>query len=204
MLVGMENMMMYFLSDPDYAREILHHIMDFQLGIARHYLRHGVEMVFLGDDLGTQQGPLLGPRIVHKFLEPEYRRLFELYRQHNVLIGFHSCGNVASVLDLFMDLGVNLLNPVQASANDLDQLRRVTQGRMALQGGVSSATIMEGPPERIAAEVRQRMRQLGEQGGYVCQPDQGMPYPPAHLQAFDDAVERYGRYPLEDSAPTAL
>ena len=197
MLVGMENMMMYFLSEPDFAHGVLHRIMDFQLGIARHYLDLGVKMVFLGDDLGTQQGPLLGPRIVRAFLEPEYRRLFDLYRQHGVWIGFHSCGNVASVLEMFMDLGVNLLNPVQASANDLDQLRRITQGRMALQGGVSSATIMEGPEERIAVEVRQRMHQLGEQGGYVCQPDQGMPYPGAHLEMFHAAVERYGSYPLE-------
>jgi uroporphyrinogen decarboxylase len=196
MLVGMENMMMYFLSEPAFAREVLHRIMDFQMGIARHYLRLGVEMVFLGDDLGTQQGPLLGPRIVRTFLEPEYRRLFDLYRQNNVLIGFHSCGKIASVLNMLMDLGVNLLNPVQASANDLDHLRRVTQRRMALQGGVNSATIMDGPPERIVTEVRQRMLQLGAHGGYVCQPDQGMPYPPEHLQVLHEAVERYGHYPL--------
>jgi uroporphyrinogen decarboxylase len=197
MLVGMENMMMYFLTEPDFAREVLHRIMDFQLGMARHYLRLGARMAFLGDDLGTQQGPLLGPRIVRAFLEPEYRRLFAFYRQHGVRIDFHSCGNVASVVEMFMELGVDLLNPVQASANHLDRLRQVTQGRMALRGGVSSATIMAGPPERIAAEVRQRLRQLGAQGGYVCQPDQSMPYPPAHLRAFEQAVERYGRYPIE-------
>ena len=196
MLVGMENMMMYFLSEPDFAREVLRRIMDFQLGIAWHYLDLGVEMVFLGDDLGTQQGPLLGPRIVRAFLEPEYRRLFDLYRRQGVLIGFHSCGNVASVVEMFMHLGVDLLDPIQASANDLDSLRRSTHGRMALRGGVNSATVMEGPPERITAEVRQRLRQLGEQGGYVCYPDQSLPYPDAHLQAFHEAVECYGRYPL--------
>jgi uroporphyrinogen decarboxylase len=196
MLVGMENMMVYFLSEPEFAREVLHHIMDFQLGIARHYLSLGVEMVFLGDDLGTQQGALLGPRIVRSFLEPEYRRLFDLYRRHGVRIGFHSCGNVASVIEMFMDLGVDLLNPVQASANDLDRLRRITQGRMALRGGVNSATILEGPPERITAEVQQRIHQLGTLGGYVCDPDQSLPFPGAHLDALHAAVERYGRYPL--------
>ena len=95
-----------------------------------------------------------------------------------------------------MDLGVDMLNPVQASANDLDHLRRITHGRMALRGGVSSATIMDGPEERIVAEVRRRLHQLGEQGGYICQPDQDLPYPAAHLGAFEEAVERYGHYPL--------
>jgi len=53
---------------------------------------------------------------------------------------------------------------------------------------------MEGPPERIAAEVRRRIAQLGQGGGYFCSPDQGMPYPAAHVKAFDRAVEEYGRY----------
>lgn len=196
MLVGMENMMVYFIDQPEYAHQILRGIMDFQLGIARHYLDLGVKMVFLGDDLGTQQGPLLGPRIVNRFLKPEYKRLFDLYRQNKVLIGFHSCGNLVSVIDMFMELGVNLLNPVQATANDLDWLRSVTQGRMALQGGVSSAVVMDGPDERIVGEVRRRLWQLGQQGGYICQPDQGMPYPPGNLRAFHQAVEDYGQYPL--------
>jgi uroporphyrinogen decarboxylase len=196
MLVGMENMMVYFLERPEFARRVLRRIMDFQLGIARHYLSLGVEMVFLGDDLGTQQGPLLGPRIVGRFLKPEYQRLFDLYRSRGVLIGFHSCGCLASVLEMFMELGVDLLNPVQATANDLDHVRRITQGRMALQGGVSSATLMEGPAERIVAEVRERLWQLGRAGGYVCQPDQGMPYPEEHLRVLDEAVKTYGRYPI--------
>ena len=72
-------------------------------------------MACLGDDLGTQTGSLLGPRIVREFLVPEYRRLFRLYREHGVMIGFHSCGNVDAVLETFMELGVDVLNPVQAT-----------------------------------------------------------------------------------------
>jgi uroporphyrinogen decarboxylase len=196
MLVGMQDLMMYFISDPGFAHEVLHHIMDFQLAMARHYISQGVEMANLGDNLGTQQGPLLGPRIVNRFLRPEYQRLFDLYKQHGVRIAFHSCGRVDSVLDMFLDLGVDILNPVQATANDLDALRAKTQGKMALQGGVSSATLMEGPVERIQQEVRTRLWQLGRAGGYVCQPDQGMPYPSEHLRAFEEAVERYGTYPI--------
>jgi uroporphyrinogen decarboxylase len=196
MLVGMEAMMVYFLEQSAFAREVLHHIMDFQLGIARRYLQKGIRMAQLGDDLGTQRGALLGPRIVREFLLPEYRRLVAFYKQNGVLINFHSCGNLRTVLPIFLELGFDVLNPVQATANDLDEVRRLTQGRMALQGAVSSAIIMEGPPERIGAEARQRMWQLGRQGGYICTQDQSMPYPPDHLRALDEAVEQFGRYPL--------
>ena len=197
MLVGMENLMACFFTEPEFVRQVLHRIMDFQLGIARHYAGLGVEMVFLGDDLGTQSAPLLGPRIVDAFLVPEYERLFRFYRERDVLICFHSCGCVDSVVETLMRLGVNVLNPVQATANDLDKLRARTQGRMALHGGVSSAVIMEGPVERIVDHVRAAMWQLGQGGGYFCGPDQGMPYPRAHLDALHHAVETYGCYPLQ-------
>ncbi|HUW82083.1 MAG TPA: uroporphyrinogen decarboxylase family protein [Phycisphaerae bacterium] len=197
MLVGMETIMTYFFTEPQFAREILHRVMDFQLGVARHYLAVGIEVAGLGDDLGTQAGPLLGPDLVEQFLVPEYRRLFDLYRKHSVIIGFHSCGKIESVLDTFMELGVDVLNPVQATANDLDRVRSATQGRMALQGAVSTDTIMSGPIERIVAEARQRMWQLGRQGGYFCGPDQGMPFPEAHIQAFREGVDRFGVYPIQ-------
>jgi uroporphyrinogen decarboxylase len=196
MLVGMENMMTCFLQEPDFARDVLHHIMDFHLGIARHYVSLGVEFVQLTDDLGTQRGPLLGPRIVEEFLVPEYERLATFYKERGVLVGFHSCGNVASVIDILIRLGVDVLNPVQATANNLDRIRSLTQGRMALQGGVNSATIMEGPVDRIVAEVRERLRQLGQHGGYFCGQDQDLPFPEAHVAALRDALETYGRYPL--------
>jgi hypothetical protein len=67
---------------------------------------------------------------------------------------------------------------------------------MALHGGVSSALVMAGPEDRIRAEVRQRARQLGRDGGYLCDVDQGLPYPPAHVEALNRAVVEWGHYPL--------
>jgi len=197
MLVGMEDLMVYFHTEPNFVREVFRRIMDFDVKIAGHYLAAGIEWAGLGDDLGAQAGPLLGPDLVEQFLVPEYRRLFDLYAARDVVIGFHSCGRIDSALDAFMDLGVDVLNPVQATANDLDAVRAATAGRMALAGAVSSATVFDGPVERIVAEARKRMWQLGRDGGYFCCPDQGLPFPPHHLEALHDAVEQYGTYPIE-------
>lgn len=196
MLVGMERMMMAFHDAPSFAREVLRRIMDFQIGIAEHYLRLGVELVKLSDDLGCQAGALLGPRIVDEFLMPEYERLCRLYRQRGVIIWFHCCGAVESVLEPLQRLGVQILHPVQATANDLDRVRRLTAGRMALHGGVNSATVLEGPTDRIRSEVRQRIAQLGREGGYFCAADQSLPYPAEHLRALQEAVDDFGQYPL--------
>ena len=197
MLCGMENMMCNFHTEPEAARELLRRIMDFQLGIAQHYLAVGVEAVSCGDDLGTQIASLLSPQIVQEFLVPEYRRLFNLYKNHNAIISFHSCGHVIPLLEVFIDLGIDVLNPVHASANDLAEVRRITQGRMALQGGLSSGLLVEGPPERIRAEVKRLIWLLGRDGGYFCGPDQGMPWPQEHYAAYEQALAEFGGYPLE-------
>ncbi len=144
---------------------------------------------------------MLSPDIIQGFLVPEYRRLFDLYKRHGVLVNFHSCGHITPILEAFMELGVDILNPVQATANDLNEVRRVTQGRMALQGAVSSATIVSGPVEAIRREVAQRLRQLGREGGYFCGPDQGMPWPEEHICALRAAVDELGRYPLDLDLP---
>ena len=203
MLVGMENLMVFIKTEPEAVRELFHRIMDFQLGIARHYLNLGIELAACGDDLGTQQALLLSPRTIHEFLVPEYRRLFNLYREHQVLIQFHSCGHILPLVDTFIDLGIDILNPVQATANDLAELRRKSDGKMALFGGVSSALLVSGPPSEIREEVAKRIWQLGQNGGYFCSPDQAMPWPAEHEVAFDQAVEELGHYPLSGTLDLA-
>jgi uroporphyrinogen decarboxylase len=192
----MEELMCLVATEREAVRELFHRVMDFQLGIARHYLAAGVEMVSMTDDLGTQSRLLLSPETIEDLLVPEYRRLFDLYRRHGVLISFHSCGHVEPLLDLFIELGVDILNPVQASANDLRVVRERTAGKMTLQGGVPSSLVVSGPPEAIREEGRRLMRELGAEGGYFCAPDQGMPWPEEHFIALQQTVEAEGVYPL--------
>ena len=196
MLAGMENMMVWLRTEPNHAREILRGIMDFQLGIAKHYLACGIEWAGLGDDLGTQNSLLIGEDLLREFFFPEYKRLFDLYKRNGVLISFHSCGHVEPVLEMFMELGVDCLNPVQATANNLARVREATRGRMALQGGVSTGLVMKGPAGEIKNAVRGAIHLLGRNGGYFCGPDQGMPFPPEHCAAFQEAVAEFGKYPL--------
>jgi uroporphyrinogen decarboxylase len=197
MLVGMEELMCLLLTEREAVRELFHRVMDFQLGVARHYIAAGVEMVAMSDDLGTQSRLLLSRETLEDLLVPEYRRLFDLYRSHGVLIRFHSCGHIEPIIDLFIDLGVDVLNPIQASANKLRAVRERTAGRMALQGGVPSSLIVKGPPEAIREEALRLMRELGAEGGYFCSPDQAMPWPEDHYGALRDVVENEGWYPLE-------
>ena len=193
-LVGMENLLMYFYTEPNFVKELFRRYMDFQLGIAKHYLKLGVEMVGFSEDLGTQSSLIVGPEIIEEFLLPEYERLLGLYREKGVILSLHSCGHIEPILPLLMKLGIHVLNPIQATANNLDKVREMTLGKMALHGGVRSDIVLDGPVERIVEETKRRLRQLGRSGGYFCTVDQHMDFPPAHVEALGRTVQEFGRY----------
>ena len=195
-LVGMQQLFIAMHEQPAAVKRLLQRITDFHLGLAHLYLARGVEWILTGDDLGHQHGLLFSRNMLEEFFLPEYRRLFSLYRDHGIRINFHSCGQIQDMLDIFIDLGIDILNPIQASANDLALVRTRTQGHLTLQGAIPSHLITEGPIERIRSEVRDTIHLLGCAGGYICTADQFLPAPPAHLQAFAEAVQEFGRYPL--------
>lgn len=197
-LVGMEILLMLMADAPEQADWLFDRIIAFQLGMARHYLALRPDLVALGDDVGTQRATLMSPAHYRRYIKPRYARLIALYKDAGVLVTYHSCGHVLPLVDDFVDLGIDVLNPVQPRANeDLALLRVKTAGRMALHGGVDTQyTLTLGTPAEVRAEVRERIHTLGAEGGYICAPDQSIPMPAENAQAFDDAVAEYGRYPL--------
>lgn len=168
--------------------------MGFQLGIAAHYVKCGVEMVCMSDDLGTQRALLLSKDRIDAFLVPEYKRLFDFYKKNHVLVHFHSCGHIEPLLETLIDLGVDMLNPLQKTANNLENVIKITQGKMSINGAISTALLEKGPVEAIDAEVKRVIDLLGQQGGYFCAPDQAMPIPEEHMAAMRNARDKYGRY----------
>jgi len=191
-LVGMENLMVYLYTEPELVRELFHRIMDFQLKLAAHNIKAGCKIINMGDDLGTQNSLLLGMDLFNEFILPEYERIFVFYRDKGVVINFHSCGYIEPMIDTFINLGVNILNPVQASANDLERVRTITKGKLVLQGAVNSDVVYGGTEHEIRSLARRRIDMLGKEGGYICCPDQGLNYPPHNVEILEDEVAKYG------------
>lgn len=193
-LTGMENLMAAFYEYPQELRELLRRITDFNTAIFERYLDLGVDGVSFSEDLGTQRSLMVSPRHFRDFILPEYRRAFAPVKAAGKLINFHSCGCVQDVVGDLADAGVDILNPVQARANDLAEVKRLAMGRIALEGGIDTHILMRGTPEDAVAEVRRVLAILAPGGGYIIAPDQGMPFPPANIEAMWRAAEEYGRY----------
>jgi len=194
-LMGMEAFMEAFYTHPAEMHELLGRITDYNIRIFERYMDAGCHGVSFSEDLGTQRSLMISPDLWRRFFKPQYARAFEPVKRAGGLVNFHSCGCVQEIVDDLVELGVDILNPIQARANDLALLKRKAYGRMALQGGVDTQhLLMLGTPEDVTAEVRRLIDLLAPGGGYIIGPDQGMPFPQANIDALWRAAEEYGRY----------
>ncbi|MBI3923888.1 MAG: hypothetical protein HY318_20870 [Armatimonadetes bacterium] len=194
-VMGMENFLTSLITHPKEAHELLHGIANYARKVFDRYLDLGVDAVGFSEDLGTQRVLTMSPAMFREFLLPEYVYCFENVLTAGKILFFHSCGCVEAIAADLAGIGVTLLNPVQASANDLRKIKSETVGRMALHGAIDTALLARGTPEDVRAEVRRVMDLLKPGGGYVCAPDQGIPgIPQENMEALWKTAREAGRY----------
>jgi uroporphyrinogen decarboxylase len=162
-----------------------------------------VEWVELGDDLGSQNGPLISPAMYRALLKPVHADVIAAIKRRapNVKVMYHTCGAVRRFLPDLADIGVDILNPIQVAAKGMlpAEIKAEFGDRLCFLGGVDSQHLLrEGTPDQVQAEVRQRLRELGPGGGYVLAPSHniGDDVPLENVLAFFDAARAWGAYPL--------
>jgi uroporphyrinogen decarboxylase len=207
-LRGFEDWFVDLIWQPDLMGALMDATLDVRLEIARQALSlvgDLVDVVFVGDDLGTQTGLLMSPQTYRRVIKPRQKRAFDLIHSLTpARLAYHTCGSVAPLIDDLIEVGVEALNPVQVSARNMDtQVLKARFGsRVAFWGGIDSQRILPcGTPDEVRQEVRLRIAHLAPGGGYVLtsvhniQPD----VPPENICALFDAAREEGGYPLAGS-----
>jgi uroporphyrinogen decarboxylase len=194
-IMGMENFLAALITHPAESHEFLHGIATFARGVFDRYLELGVDGVSFSEDLGSQRALVMSPAMFREFLLPEYVYCFENVLSEGKILSFHSCGCVDAIAGDLAAIGVTILNPVQARANDLHKVKSDTFPQMALHGAIDTAVLALGSPDDVRAEVTRVMAILKPGGGYVCAPDQDVPgIPEGNLNALWGTAREVGRY----------
>ena len=149
-------------------------VMDVTLQISTNVLRavgQEIDVMFFADDLGGQDGLIVSREFYLKHIKPRHRKYVEALRALSpATLAFHSCGAVADLIEDFLEIGVQCLNPVQTSAVGMvpADLKRQYRGRMAFWGGTDSqATVPRGTVPQVKAMVERLIEDLGEGGGLI-------------------------------------
>lgn len=173
---GMEQFLMDFYINEKIARAICENITRIRIRQAEHYARAGVDVLMLGDDIVTQQGCMISPETYRTFIKPCVQQVASAAKAVNpeIIIFMHSCGKIEPMIDDLIEVGVEVLHPVQPECNDLRKIKEVYGNRLSFWGGIGIQSVLsQGSPEEVVQTVKDTASLMGEGGGFlVC---------PAHL-----------------------
>ncbi|MBT4425261.1 MAG: hypothetical protein HOA58_16850 [Rhodospirillaceae bacterium] len=193
-----------WLKDLYKSKEFVTGLME---NISKHWIRvaenaldacdGNVDILFFGDDLATQQAPLFNPEIYREMVKPVHARMIGAVKARaDVKVLYHSCGSVEPMIEDLIDVGVDALNPVQISANNMEpeMLKEKYDGRMSFWGGINTQRVLPlGTPEEVRAEVQKMVELMGRGGGYVLNSVHNIQgdVPAANIVAMFDEARSY-------------
>lgn len=169
MLRGFENMLLDPYTNTEDFEKLRDRIVEFNISRIEQWLDLGVDGIYLSDDWGTQRGLLMNPDDWRKYYKPAYKKMFRKIRDGGAHVWMHLCGDITLILPDLIEIGLNVLNPIQPQAMDVDKLAKEFGGKVCFNGGVDvQGTLVNGSPEDVKNEVYKLVEIFGKyQGGYI-------------------------------------
>lgn len=194
---GMQETLMDTAVNPELFSAILEKILEIQQRRTERFLDavgEYLDVMSVGDDLGTQNGPLISPAAFRNLIKPVYKKYFQLIKSKTkAKLHMHSCGSIALLLDDLIEIGVDAINPVQISAKNMepDNLKARFGDRLVFWGGIDTQYLLpKGTPLEVENETRRIIEIMNKKGGYVLNSVHNIQWdvPPENIAAMCRAV----------------
>jgi len=173
-LRGFEDWFLDFARDRRLLGSLFDAILDVSIAINKELLEEvgaDIDVVMASDDLGLQDSLMVSPEAYRELIRPRHEKYFQqMHDMSPAKVFFHTCGSVVDILDDLVDIGVDVLHPVQVSAAGMDpaQLKKRWGDRLAFWGAVDTQHVLPyGSMEDVRAEVERRVEEFAQGGGYV-------------------------------------
>lgn len=197
-LVGMDRWFLLIADKPEVARAILDRTTGFMERTSEIMFDKAgkyIDICFTGDDYGFQGGLMMSKPMFNQFARPYLQRIYDVGRRNGKLVMHHSCGSVAALIPTLLEMGLNILEPVQVAAAGMDpaELAKKYGGKLCFHGSIDTQrTLPFGRPEDVRREVRQRVETFRPFGGFTIAPSQHLleDIPTANIVAmYEEAWE---------------
>jgi uroporphyrinogen decarboxylase len=205
---GMDRVLLNMALNPDFTHALLRKLTDLckiNLGNFLREIGENIDIIKIGDDLGTQESLLMSPKMYRAFLKPLHAEIIAFIKERtHAKVLFHTDGDVFPLMPDLIEIGIDILNPIQTSAgkmSDLAALKSQYGNDMVFCGGIDTHHVLpHGSPEEVQMEVRRAIQALGTGGGYIVSSVHTImnDVPAENILAMVDAVNKYGRYPLKN------
>ena len=211
---GFEGWYLDLAADPKFAEALMDWALDFLLALADRLLEEVgpyIQIITFGDDLAAQNGLVMSMPMFRKLIKPRLGRVFEFLRSRcDAKIWFHTDGAIVPIIPELIDLGIDILDPIQVTAKGMDDTRRLKEefgDDLVFWGGIDTQQLLPlGTAEEVRADVRRRILDMARGGGYVLNSVhniQGDVSPENIIAMFDEAYA-FGTYPLPVSTRASI
>jgi len=196
-LRGMENILCDFFENPEPVHRLMDALTDFYCGVIRRGGQElGVDCVWTTDDIGMQTGPMFSPKIFKEFFKHRYAKLIQTAHENHMHFWLHTCGDVTKFMDDFIEIGLDVIHPIQKYTMDERDVARRFGGRVAFWAGMDVQQILpRGTPDEVRREVRFMIDTYDRpDGGCMITAGNGITpdVPIENLRAFYDETYNYG------------
>ena len=198
-LRSMDRLFQDILGQDDKAVELLDHITERRVITAQAYVRAGVDMIQLGDDVAMQNNLLMSRLMWRTWFQPRLNQVIDAARaiKPNILIEYHSDGKINDLVGGLIETGVDILNPVQPECVDHAWVKSTFGGQISFSGGLGVQSVLPfGTPEDVRTHTRQAIEILGAGGGYIVGPSHIVERDVSleNIFAMLEAIDQYGNY----------
>jgi len=175
-MLGEERYLLSMALDPEIISALVDRLTDYYIDLNAAYMdacAECVDVYYFGSDIGTQISMFISPDMFRTFYKPGLKRISDQAKSYGLKVMYHTCGAVTEIIDDLAGCGIDVLDPVQASATGMnpDNLAASFKGRIAFHGGISTQTTLPfGTVEQVRQETRRAIEMLGPTG-YIVAPD---------------------------------
>lgn len=194
---GMENLMVDMSCEPEIAEWVFDAVTEQAVYRAECFARAGVDILFLGDDIGMQFGPMMSKPMYQEWIKPRLRQVIEAAKKINpdLIVFYHSCGTVTEFIPDLIACGVDVLNPIQSECMDFETIYQTYGDQIAFHGTIGTQTTMPfETPEGVKACVKRNL-DIADKGGLFVAPTHLLEpeVPWENILAYVEACREYSR-----------
>ncbi len=170
---SMEELMMDMKTEDVKAEYLLDRVTENSCHRAAAYARAGVDIIYMGDDIGMQSRTMMSREMYRTWLKPRLKKVIDAARKikPDIIIHYHSCGYVKPLINDLIEAGIDVLNPVQPECMSFEEIHSEFGDRLSFDGTIGTQTTMPfGTPEDVRREVHRNLEIAGDKGGLFCTP----------------------------------
>ncbi len=205
-LRGMEQFMMDIVLNKDFADYLMDSIVEWNIALLDGLINEigdFIEYQWIGDDWGIQNGPLISLKMFRDIVAPRFRKIIDFIKSKTkAKVIYHTCGSTCFIMEDLIDIGVDIVQPIQANASgneDAERLKGDFGRRIVFHGNTNNQGVFHKRKDEVIADALYRIRWLAPGGGYIFSSGHNIQanMPPQNILALFDTAKEYGKYPID-------